>query len=60
MADNDREIIERELSEKSLPEAKISVPVCGYLYFPLPKQKKHSKYRLQYEIKGETLILPLS
>lgn len=59
-AEHEREIIERELREKSLPEAKISVPVSGYLYFLLPKQKKPTKYRLVYEIKGETVELPLS
>jgi hypothetical protein len=59
-AEREREIIERELSQKILPEAKISVPVSGYLYFLLPKQKKPAKYRLEYEISGETLILPLS
>jgi len=59
VAERQREVIERELSERSLPEAKISVPVSGYLYFSLPKQKKHSKYRLEYSLKDETLILPL-
>jgi hypothetical protein len=58
-AERQREITERELSEKSLPEAQISVPVSGYLYFSLPKQKKHSKYRLEYSLKDETLVLPL-
>lgn len=57
--DRHREVIERELSEKGLPEAKISVPVSGYLYFSPPKQKKHAKYRLEYAIKDETLVLAL-
>jgi hypothetical protein len=57
VAEHDREVIERELSEKSLPEAKISIPVSGYLYFSLPKQKKDTKYRLEYVLKGETLNL---
>jgi hypothetical protein len=57
VAEHDREVIERELSEKSLPEAKIAIPVSGYLYFPLPKQKKDAKYRLEYVLKGETLKL---
>jgi hypothetical protein len=59
-AEREREMIERELSGKSLPEARISVPVSGYLYFPLPKQKKPAKYRLEYELKGQRLVLPLS
>jgi hypothetical protein len=59
VAEHDREVIERELSEKGLPEAKIAVPVSGYLYFSLPKQKKDAKYRLEYALKGETLNLQL-
>ena len=58
-AERNREAIERELGEKSLPEARISVPVSGYLYFSVPRQKKHMKYRLEYAIKDETLVLPL-
>jgi hypothetical protein len=59
VAEHDREVIERELSEKGLPEAKIAIPVSGYLYFFLPKQKKDTKYRLEYVVKGETLNLQL-
>ena len=59
VAERQREVIERELSEKSLPEAKISVPVSGYLYFSLPKHKKPAKYRLEFTLTDETLILPL-
>lgn len=58
-AERNREAIERELGEKSLPQATISIPVCGYLYFSVPKQKKQMKYRLEYTIKDETLVLPL-
>jgi hypothetical protein len=58
-ASNDREAIERELSQKGLPEAKITIPISGYVYFALPKQKKNTKYRLEYVGKGETLILRL-
>lgn len=58
-AERDREMIERELSEKGLPEAKIAMPVSGYLYFPLRKQKKDAKYRLEYVVNGETLSLQL-
>jgi hypothetical protein len=56
-ADHDREVIERELSKKGLPEAKIAIPVSGYLYFSLPKQKKGTKYRLECVVEGETLDL---
>jgi len=57
--EGDREAIERELSEKGLPQTKISVPASGYLYFSLPKRKKDAKYRLEYGVKGSSLSLPL-
>jgi hypothetical protein len=59
VAEHDREVIERELSEKGLPEARVAIPVSGYLYFSVPKQKKDTKYRLEYVVKGETLKLQL-
>jgi hypothetical protein len=59
VAEHDREVIERELSEKGLPEAKIAIPASGYLYFSLHKQKKNTKYRLEYVVNGETLNLQL-
>lgn len=59
IADHDREIIERELYEKGLPEAKVTVPVAGYLYFPLPNAKKDAKYRLVYSGRSEPLTLSL-
>ena len=59
IADHDREIIERELYEKGLHEAKVSIPVAGYLYFPLPKAKKDAKYQLVYSGRSEPLTLSL-
>lgn len=59
VAARDREIIERELAEKSLPEAKVSVPVSGYLYFAVSKPKKDAKYRLVYSGLTEPLTLQL-
>jgi hypothetical protein len=59
IADRDREIIERELYEKGLPEDKVSIPVSGYLYFPIPKPTKDAKYRLIYSPKDQPLILTL-
>ncbi len=44
----DREFIEKELVEKSLPEGKLSAPVAGYLYFYLTK-KNRKKTGLQLE-----------
>lgn len=59
VAERDREVIERELSEKGLPKAKVVIPVSGYLYFSIPRQKKNTKYRLEYVVKGESLKLQL-
>lgn len=59
VAEHEREVIERELGEKGLPEAKIAIPVSGYLYFSLPRQKKHTKCHLEYAVKGGTLNLEL-
>lgn len=45
----DRETIEAELADKSLPEGTIGQPTAGYLYFPTPKGiKKNGSYELQY------------
>jgi hypothetical protein len=59
VADHDREVVARELSEKGLPKAKVTVPVSGYLYFSIPKHKKDAKYTLEYVVKGEALTLQL-
>jgi hypothetical protein len=58
-ADHDREVIERELYEKALPEAKVSIPVAGYLYFSLPKPKKGAKYELTYSGISTPIVLDL-
>ena len=59
VAERDREVIERELYEKGLPEAKVSIPVAGYLYFPLPNAKKDAKYQLVYSGRTESLTVSL-
>jgi len=59
IAERDREVIERELSEKGLPEGKVSTPVAGYVYFPLPHAKKSTKYQLVYSGRTESLTVPL-
>jgi hypothetical protein len=58
-ADRDREVIERELYEKALPEAKVSIPVSGYLYFSVPKPKKSAKYQLTYSATSTPIVLDL-
>ena len=57
--DRDREVIERELYEKALPEAKVSIPVAGYLYFSIPKPKKDAKYQLTYSGIENPIVLSL-
>jgi hypothetical protein len=58
--DRDRQIMEKELTEKGLPEGKAAAPVAGYLYFSVPQRKKNAKYQLEYNLNGEKLLLPLS
>jgi hypothetical protein len=59
VADHDRDVMERELYEKALPDAKVSSPVAGYLYFPVPNRNKKAKYRLIYSGQAETVDLTL-
>lgn len=55
--EREREIMERELTQKALPEGKVSAPVAGYLYFANPKPVKNAKYRLVYAGKDEPIVL---
>jgi hypothetical protein len=59
VAERDREVMERELYEKALPDAKVSSPVAGYLYFPVPKPNKKAKYHLTYSGHAEPVDLTL-
>jgi hypothetical protein len=59
VADRDQKIIERELYDKGLPSAKVSIPVAGYLYFFISKPKKDAKYQLVYSGLSEPLTLSL-
>ena len=59
VADHDRDVMERELYEKALPDAKVSSPVAGYLYFPVPNPKKKAKYHLTYSGHAEPVDLTL-
>lgn len=44
----DRRVMEQELEDKGLPDAVISKPVAGYLYFPVGK-KRADEYVLEYQ-----------
>jgi hypothetical protein len=58
--EQDRQVMEKELSQKGLPEGRVAAPIAGYLYFFIPKRLKNTKYRLEYNLNGEKLVLPLS
>ncbi|MBV9033875.1 MAG: hypothetical protein JO182_05225 [Acidobacteriaceae bacterium] len=47
----DRELLENQLWNKSLPDGTFTAPVAGYLYFPsaLLKKKTNGGYLLQYQ-----------
>ena len=48
--DQDRSTMEQELTDKGLPQGKITQAVAGYLYFPKPASGRHprSPYHLTY------------
>ncbi len=45
----DRKTMERELTDKGLPEGSVSAPVAGYLYFPASHEKKNAAYKLEFQ-----------
>lgn len=57
-AEADRKVIEAELKERMLPETTSTVPVAGYLYFPVPKKSK-TGYELVYTVNGKKIVLAL-
>jgi hypothetical protein len=59
IVDHDRQVMEWELSSKCLQEGKASIPIAGYLYFPISKTDKDAKYTLTYSGKSEPIVLTL-
>src|SRR5205807_4159509 len=60
--DVDRNTMELELSEKSLPEGNSGAPVAGYLYFSLPRTKDKKAtvtHQLEYTLYGNKVVLAL-
>jgi hypothetical protein len=59
--EGDRELMQTELSGRSLPEGKLSTPVAGYLYFYLTKKvkKKRGARQLEYTLAGQKVALTL-
>ena len=53
-----RHELELKLAQKALPEGKTIIPVAGYIYFSVPKQKG-AKCELEYKLNGTTVLLPL-
>jgi len=51
--------MEAELSVKALPEANVTRPVAGYLYFIPPKKKEHGNYTLDYSSDAGRMKLAL-
>jgi hypothetical protein len=55
--DRDRQVMETELEDRGLPEATITKPAAGYLYFPISSaaKKRGGTYQLEYEL-GEVHV----
>lgn len=49
-------VAEAQLTDKGLPEGKVSSAVAGYLYFPIVLKKKQSVRRLEYEENGTKVV----
>jgi hypothetical protein len=57
-AAGNRQAIEAELGEKSLPQMDAWEPVAGYLYFSIPKRSKNG-YELVYTVGDKKVVLAL-
>jgi hypothetical protein len=57
--DRDRDLMELELTEKSLPDDTVSSPIAGYLYFSLSKEHKKAAHQLEYTLNGQKVMLKL-
>lgn len=58
--DADRRVMERELADKALPAGRVTAPVAGYLYFPLPQRKSVVAEELEFDGEGGNVRLPLA
>lgn len=56
--DQDRAVMETELSEKGLPEGSASAPVSGYVYFPVAR-RKNASLQLEYMLNGSKVVVAL-
>ena len=60
VSERDRAVAEAQLTDKGLPEGKVSSAVAGYLYFSIVPKKKQSVLRLDYEQNGTKVVLHFS
>lgn len=64
-SDADRRVMATELEDKALPEGETAQPVSGYLYFPLPEDRKgggpdpKKAYELTYQGGATKVRFPL-
>ena len=58
--DEDRAVMERELTDKALPLGRVTAPVAGYLYFPLPQRKSVVAEELEFDGSSGVIWLPLT
>jgi hypothetical protein len=59
VSERDSAVAEAQLTEKGLPEGKVSSAVAGYLYFSIVPKKK-SVLQLDYEQNGSKIVLHFS
>lgn len=62
VSDRDRQTMESELADKSLPQGRITEPTAGYLYYPISSVKKMKSGTWDLRYSGEagsvTLVVP--
>ena len=56
-SNQDRSVMEIELTEKGLAEGTSSRATSGYVYFPVSRKK--GDYQIEYEYQGKKLVLPV-
>ncbi|MGH9627193.1 MAG: hypothetical protein ACRD7E_02350, partial [Bryobacteraceae bacterium] len=57
--DKDRKTMAVELEERGFPDGVTSKPVAGYLYFPLPSDRKAKSVVLEYSGESVKIEIPL-
>ena len=56
VSERDRAVAEVQLTDKGLPERKVSSAVAGYLYFSIVPKKRQSVLRLDYDHSGTKVV----